>query len=85
MTSTVVKGVTGIEVRRTGRGYNNISYILFFKQYRSISITKYFDHLPRFNGAFSRDSLLRINVLNFNDKRVKEHIRFDSLLMVKQL
>ena len=48
-----------------------------------IEITTYFNYEPRFNGIYSRDKLTKIKdgayVINLDDKKVKELIRFHYL------
>ena len=55
----------------------------------NIQITEYFNHKPRLNGVFSRNNLSRIKdgayVINLDDKKVKEDIRFLHLLTKIQL
>ena len=48
-----------------------------------MEITKYFNYKPRFNCIFSRNNLSiikdRANVINLEDKKVKEQIEFHYL------
>ena len=50
----------------------------------NIKVANYFNYEPRLNGIFSRNNLPRIKdgayVINLDDKKVKEHIRFHYLL-----
>ena len=77
------KGVmtAGTGVLKARRGYKNIDHIdkkvlVPIHLLSNIEITKYCHYKPRFNGAFSRDNLPRINdgiyVLNPSDKLSKE-------------
>ena len=55
----------------------------------TIKITSYFSYETKFNGALLKNNLPRIKdgayVRTFDDKKVKQHIRFHYLLTEIQL
>ena len=60
VTSSVVKGISGREVTRKGRGYMDKKYLVPPHTLNNNKITNYFNYEPRFNGVFSRNNLPRI-------------------------
>ena len=81
--SSVVKGISGRVVRRTGRGSMILVSLYPLKK---IEITNHFSYKPRFNGVFSTNNLPRVKdgsyVINLNDRNSKE-THWISLFIIK--
>ena len=73
--SSVLKGISGRGVRRTGRKYMNKKFSFPVHPLSNIEITEYFNYEPRFNNVFSRNNLPRIKdrvyVINLDDQKSK--------------
>ena len=72
VTSSIVKGISGREVRSARRAYINKTFFNLLNPLNNIEITNYFNDKPIFNGVFSRNNLPRIKngryVINLDDK-----------------
>ena len=75
---SVVKGITGREVRRAETGYNNMDHVdkknlVLLHSLSNIKITNHFNCEHKFNGIFSKDNLYRIKsgtyVINLDEKK----------------
>ena len=81
---SVVKGISGREVSRAGRGYTDKNLLVPLHPLSNIEINQYFNYDSKFNGVFSRNNLPRIKyvpyVINLDDKNSKE-THSDSLFI----
>ena len=86
--SSVVKGISGRGVRRTGKGYVDKKLLVPLNLLSNIKITKCLNYEHRFNDVFSRNKLSRTidggYVINLAAKKNKQ-IGFHYLLKEIQL